>query len=123
MAQIPRLVSELKRYLKAQGLTYSQIAAQLGLSESSVKRMFSHRAFSLDRLEQICNIAGIEISDLVELMNQHRAYISELTLDQEELLVAQPKLLLMAYHLITGWQLEQITTTFDSRRRRGRSAY
>ena len=40
MAQIGLLVTELKRYLKAQGVTYAALAKQLGLSESSIKRQF-----------------------------------------------------------------------------------
>ena len=35
MAQVSLLVTELKRYLKAQGVTYAALAARLDLSESS----------------------------------------------------------------------------------------
>lgn len=113
MAQVSLLVTELKRYLKGQGLTYADVARKLGISESSVKRLFSRQSFSLERLEEVCNIAGLEISDLVDLMNSNRAYVSELTLEQELLLANDRKLLLLAYLLITGWQLEQVTANFD----------
>ena len=53
MAQVSLLVTELKRYLKAQGVTYASLGKQLGLSESSVKRQFARQSFSLQRLEQI----------------------------------------------------------------------
>ena len=46
MAQIGLLVTELKRYLKAQGVTYASLAKQLDLSESSVKRQFARQSFS-----------------------------------------------------------------------------
>ena len=52
MAQIGLLVTELKRYLKAHGITYAALAKQLDLSESSVKRQFARQSFSLQRLEQ-----------------------------------------------------------------------
>lgn len=113
MAQIPRLVNQLKRYLRGQGVTYARIAEHLGISESSVKRMFSRQSFSLSRLEQICNIVGIEISDLVELMNEQRDYLTELTPEQEQTLVENPKLLLMTYLLINGWELEQIIANYE----------
>jgi len=45
------LVDALKRLLKAHDVTYARVAAGLGLSEASVKRMFSRRDFTLQRLE------------------------------------------------------------------------
>jgi transcriptional regulator with XRE-family HTH domain len=112
MAQVAVLVNQLKRCLKAQGMTYADIARALELSESSVKRMFSRRSFSLERLEQICSVAGLEISDLVDLMNEQRDYLTELTPEQEQALVESPKLLLTTYLLINGWQLEQIVANY-----------
>ncbi len=53
MAQVSLLVSELKRYLKAHGLTYAEVGKQLELSESSVKRLFARETFSLQRFEQV----------------------------------------------------------------------
>jgi transcriptional regulator with XRE-family HTH domain len=116
MAQVPLLVGELKRYLKAQGITYAQLAVRLGLSESSVKRLFASQAFSLQRLEQVCNLVGLEIGDLVELMNERREFLTELTPDQEDALLADPKLLLMTYLLINGWPLPAIVESFSIER-------
>lgn len=112
MAQAAFLIDELKRFLKAEGITYSTLAARIGLSESSVKRMFAQSRFSLRRLEQICNAAGIEISDLVDMLNERREYLTELTLEQEQALVAEPKLLLLTYLLINDWPLTAITEQF-----------
>lgn len=113
MAQIALLVNHLKRYLRGQGMTYARLAEQLGISESSVKRMFSRQSFSLERLEQICNVAGLEISDLIDLMNEQRDYLTELTPEQEQALVENPKLLLLTYLLINGWQLQQIIENYQ----------
>src|SRR5262245_48423571 len=113
MAQVALLISELKRYLKAQGVTYAQLAVRLGLSESSVKRLFATQAFSLERLEQICNLVGLEIGDLVELMNERREFLTELTPEQEDALLADRKLLLMTYLLINGWTLPAIVENFQ----------
>jgi DNA-binding Xre family transcriptional regulator len=113
MAQLPRLVDELKRHLRRQGVTYAQLAADLGISESSVKKMFSRHNFTAKRLEQICNRVGLELSDLVELMNERREYLTELTPAQEDALLANPKLLLLTYLLINGWKLPEITAQFQ----------
>lgn len=112
MAQVSLLVSELKRYLKAQGVTYAALGIRLDLSESTVKRLFARQSFTLQRLEQICHLLGLEIADLVELMNERREFLTELTPEQEQALLADPKLLLMTYLLINGWPLAAIVATF-----------
>ena len=112
MAQIDLLVTELKRHLKAQGITYAALAKQLGLSESSVKRQFARQSFSLKRLEEILNLVGLEIADLIALMNERREFLTELTPEQEDALLADPKQLLITYLLVNGWTLPAITSTF-----------
>lgn len=112
MAQQAALIAELKRFLKAQGVTYAELARRVRLSESSVKRMFARQSFTLRRLEQIVNAVGIELSDLVEMLNERRQYLTELTLEQEEALLAEPKLLLLTYLLINGWPLSAITARY-----------
>jgi hypothetical protein len=112
MAQVDLLVSELKRYMKSQGVTYATLGKQLALSESSVKRLFAKQSFSLRRLEQILNLLGLEIADLVALTNERREFLTELTPEQEDALLADPKLLLLTYLLINGWTLPAITSTF-----------
>ena len=47
MAQVSALVDTLKASLKAAGIKYTQVAAALQLSESSIKRKFSKKEFSL----------------------------------------------------------------------------
>ncbi len=59
------LVDALKRILKGRGITYARVAAGLDLSEASVKRMFSRREFTLQRLEDVCRVAGVEFAELV----------------------------------------------------------
>ena len=64
MAETAALLEVLKRQLKARGVTYAQVARHLKLSEASVKRMFSQKEFTLSRIDAICEVAGIEFSDL-----------------------------------------------------------
>ena len=54
--------------------------------EASVKRLFSERQFSLQRLDQICSLLGLEISDLVRRLDQAQR-IDALTAEQEQELV------------------------------------
>ena len=53
MSELDQLIATLKRQLKARGMTYRDLAGELGLSEASVKRLFASGSFSLERLLQI----------------------------------------------------------------------
>lgn len=107
-----QLVEALKRALRARGITYAQVATALGLSEATVKRLFHRGDFTLSRLEAICELAGLQISELVEQMAASAPLVSELTSEQELELIRNPRLLLMSYLLINRWELEEITAHF-----------
>ena len=112
MAQTKALIEVLKNELKRQGKTYRHVADALGLSEASVKRLFSERVFSLDRLDRICDLLGLEISDLVRIMEQRAQRTTHLSLAQENELVADVKLLLMAHFLMLRWSFSEIIENY-----------
>ena len=113
MAQAVQLVTALKAALKTQGKTYADVAKSLGLSEASVKRCFSQGSFTLERLEQICGFAGLEISDLVELAAESKPPFTSLTPEQEEALLQDPKLLLITFLVLSHWQFEDILKSYQ----------
>ena len=59
MRQAGAIADVLKAELKSRGLTYAKIAAKIQMSEASVKRMFSQRSFTLERIDEICQALGI----------------------------------------------------------------
>ena len=77
MAQTRAILSSMKQGLKSRGITYSELAKRLGLSEASIKRLFSDESFSLKRLDEICASAGLEISDVVEMAMQSESRITQ----------------------------------------------
>jgi len=111
MGDSSRVHQELKRVLREARVTYAAAAAHLGLSEATVKRLFSKEAFSLKRLEAVCELAGIELAELVERVAARREFITALTREQEEALVADPKMLLVTYMIINGQSVEHICAT------------
>ncbi|MFK8054232.1 MAG: helix-turn-helix domain-containing protein [Woeseiaceae bacterium] len=113
MQQTGQLIDQLKRALKSAGVTYADLATHMDLSEASIKRLFQTHNFSLARLEQAANLAGLDISDLVERMNASEDRISELTPAQEQEFMRDPKLLLMIYMLINQWSFNEIVETFE----------
>jgi transcriptional regulator with XRE-family HTH domain len=113
MAQSKLLIETLKKELKAQKKTYRDVAKVLNLSEASVKRLFSERTFILERLDQVCELLGLEITDLAMKAEQATLLVEQLTQKQELELVSDFKLLLMAFFLINRWTYPEIIETYD----------
>jgi hypothetical protein len=108
MAQVSALVDALKASLKAEGIKYTQVAAALQLSESSIKRKFSRKEFSLAELDSICSLAGIQISELVRRMEENRGRLQALSADQEREIASDPALLLVTVSVLNRWTFEQL---------------
>jgi len=107
------LVDALKRLLKGKGITYAAVARGLDISEASVKRMFSRRDFTLQRLEEVCRVAGIDFADLSRAITAENTGMAHLTVEQEEEIVSDPTLLLIALCAVGNWTVEQIIDTYD----------
>lgn len=109
MPQTGQLIDTLKKTLKAHGKTYADVSQHLDLSEASVKRLFSEKSFSLQRLDQICQLIDIEISDLVKLMESGvKSPITSLSIEQERELAADVELLLIAVCVLNRWSFDEI---------------
>ena len=113
MAQTSELIKTLKQALKAHGKTYADVSRELGLSEASVKRLFSQENFSLERLDRICHLLDMEISDLVQLMNEKQHELLQLTVDQEQEVTNDTTLLLVAICVLNKWTLKDIVAFYD----------
>ena len=107
------LVDALKRLLKAKGMTYATLAHGLDISEASVKRMFSRRDFTLQRLEDVCRIAGVEFAELARAAGAENTGVAHLTVEQEEEVVSDPTLLLVTLCAVGNWTVEQIVKTYN----------
>jgi len=121
VAQRVLVIIELKRVLKERGITYAQIAKRLKLSHASVKRLFSAQDFSLSRIDEICELAGIELADLVARLREGRAPITQLTLAQEDELMRDPRLFLMCYLMMNKWRFEDLVKAYDFSEREAQS--
>jgi hypothetical protein len=113
VAHTTALVETLKRELRARNITYAAVAQHLGMSEVSVKRMFSRREFTLSRLDRICELAHLEFSDLARLFTARESVISRLTAEQEAEFVENPRLMLVALCVLNQWSYEQIVGMYD----------
>ncbi|MDH3638742.1 MAG: helix-turn-helix transcriptional regulator [Gammaproteobacteria bacterium] len=113
MPETLTLIAALKSALKQRGYTYADIAGELRLSESSIKRLFASGNLSLNRVQTICDWAGIDWSDLFELLDRSRRNVQQLDAEQEATLVRDTKLLMVAFLLLNHWTFEQIVSEYQ----------
>lgn len=112
MAQTTALIKTLKQALKASRFTYADIARHLGMSEANVKRLFATESFSLHRLEAVCELLQLELADLFALYENSRDKIRHLTLEQEQELVSDIGLLLIAVSVRNRLSYEDIVNFY-----------
>ena len=113
MAQTASLINTLKKTLKAQGKTYLDVAEALNLSEPSIKRMFAEEHVTLKRLDKICEMLNMELSELVLMMQENSNLISQLTYEQEQDLVSDMCLFLVAVSCLNRWSFQDIIDHYD----------
>lgn len=113
MLHATTLVDSLKRELKARGITYAELAERIQMSEASVKRMFSQKNFTLQRLDEVLQAANIEFADLTSGTQDDSRLISQLSYDQEKEIVGNPKLLVVAVSVLNLITVEQIVAVYD----------
>ncbi len=107
------LLQALKRELRRQNITYKAIASKLDLSETSIKRIFSGKNITLERLESLCQIAQTDIAGLVKLAEQDRENSDQLSCDQEQAIIADIRLVLVLVCIVNHWQFHEILEKYD----------
>lgn len=103
------LVSAVKQELKSARMTYADLASALGMAESSVKRMLAKGDMSLSKVDAICRALKLDFADLARRVADAQPLLREMTAEQENAVVADKKLLLVAICVLSQWTLEQIT--------------
>lgn len=112
MSSPEALMQALRNELRAAGMTYKQLAQHVGMSESSIKRVFSQGDMSLTRLAQICKAVGVAMEDVLRQAADSAPQADTLTLAQERSLIEDPELLLVAICCLGHWSLAQIVETY-----------
>ena len=114
MSESTHIVDVLKRQLRSRGITYRDLAKQIGLSEASVKRIFAAETFTLQRLETICAAIGITVGELIQSASTAEKSRGEyLAIEQEELLSSDSRLLACFYLLLNGHTAAEIVKRMD----------
>jgi transcriptional regulator with XRE-family HTH domain len=112
MSTTADLVAALKKELKAAHMTYADLAVQLGVAESSVKRMLAKGDMPLSRVDAICRALKLDFAELARRVADAQPLLAGLTQEQERAVVADKKLLLVAICVLSQWTLEQIVASY-----------
>lgn len=113
MQQATSVVDTLKRELKARGITYADLATRIHMSEASVKRMFSQKNFTLQRLDEILQATGIDFRDIANTSQDESKLISQLDYDQEQEIVGDTKMFIMAVSVLNLISIDKIVAVYQ----------
>lgn len=113
MSQSSALIDTLKQALKGRRMTYAEVGRRLKMSEANVKRMFATKRFTLERLEDVCKLIQLDLSDLIKIYEESRHRITQLSEEQEEELMRDAKLLLVAVSVRNRLSFDDITRHYE----------
>lgn len=94
-------------------MNYAQLARAIGLSEPSVKRMFSRGTFTLARLDEILAVLELDLYEVARMSRNADEGPSELTLEQESALAKDERLLSVFWLIGNGWRFGDILKEFS----------
>ncbi len=112
MSTTQDLVAALKAELKAAGVTYADLAIQLGMSESTMKRVFAKGDMPLSRIDDVLRVLKMDFAELARRVADAQPLARELSLEQETAVVADRRLLLLAICCLSHWTFEQMVSTY-----------
>lgn len=104
-------MGSIKRLMRSRAVTYAHLAKRIGLSEASIKRIFSRSTLTLSRLDEICQALDTSIQEVTFLSADQSAESAEtLSLQQEVALAANANLLACFYLVATGYDSRQVAS-------------
>src|SRR4051812_36948182 len=123
MALRARLVEALKTSLRSRGVTYRSLAKHIGVSEPTVKRMFSNGTFTLERIEQILDVIELDLEELARLVRDGSSAPGELTHEQEAVLAQDARLFSVFGLTKNEWSFAEFLAAFAITRAKLTSSY
>jgi AcrR family transcriptional regulator len=103
----------LKMHLKARGMTYAAVARALKISEATVKRIFATKDCTLERLDSICELVQVDLSELARGMPRESRLINRLSREQEEEIMSDPALVLVAICALHQMRVEEMVELYQ----------
>ena len=108
------MLTLLRHRLKAKGWTGRQLAAHLGIGEATVKRWLAGRGLTLDRFEQLADLAECTLAELAQAAERPPSGLAqELTLAQERALSADGFLSFLFMVILGGHEWAEVARDFE----------
>jgi DNA-binding Xre family transcriptional regulator len=98
----------IRAHLRTRGMSYKDLSAAIGLSESAVKKLFVRRDCTLSRLHDICNFIQIDLCEIARGTPRQSRLINALTREQEQEIVDDTRLFVVAVCALQGFTFEDI---------------
>lgn len=111
-SEIGLLLKTLKNIFKARGLLYQDVAAALGVSETTIKRYLTGHSLTVEILEQLCGLVELRMSDLVDIAREGQDELPFLSHAQEVALASEPFLACLFYMLAKGHTAQSLQEDF-----------
>ncbi len=112
MSTTQDLVSAIKAELRAAGITYAGLADALGMSESSIKRVFAKADMPLSRIDEMLRVLKMDFAELARKVADAQPLRRQLSEAQEAAVVADRRLLLLAICCLSQWTFEAMTREY-----------
>ena len=113
MKRSDTLLATLRQRLRATGWTARRLAAELCVGEATVKRWLTGRGLTLDRLNQLADLAGTTLAELARIAERPGAGLAqELTLAQERALSSDTFLSFLFMTILGGTSPVEIAADF-----------
>ena len=101
-----KVLEIIKKELKNKKLKYEDLAENLGMSLSGLKKSLASKDLTLARLQTICDVLGLSLVEVLTLADDSKVQDVYLTTEQESLLLRHPEI----FHLY--WKLRFEATPF-----------
>ena len=99
---IATILASLRQELKGRGVRVGQLAQDMGVAEPTVWRWLRGDGLTLDRLDEMCALIGMDMRDLMARADDER--LENFTLAQERVLAADRGLALAFFAILNGAQ-------------------
>ncbi|MEP6739619.1 MAG: helix-turn-helix transcriptional regulator [Caldimonas sp.] len=112
MSTTQDLVTALKAELRSAAITYADLADALGMSESSIKRVFAKADMPLSRIDEILRVLKMDFAELARKVADAQPLRRQLSAAQETAVVADRRLLLLAICCLSQWTFDAMTREY-----------
>lgn len=110
------LLRELRNELRRRRITARDLAARMGVAEPTMRRWLHGKGLMLDKLEQLCRAAGLDMRDLLGATPDTRP--GQFTYAQERALAADRALSFLFFSLLNGAEPDSFQRDFKLPRAR-----